>query len=70
MRPSRARVATVAIAAAALTAAGAGALANATSATPPPAPVLGDAGQGGAVILWLKNEGSYVKPVFARSRSM
>ena len=49
---------TVAFCAAALTAAGAGVLANATAASPTPtlAPVLGDAGEGGAVIVWLKND--------------
>jgi hypothetical protein len=57
-RISRARVATVALAAAALTAAGAGVLATVTAASPNPslAPVLGSAEQGGAVIVWLKND--------------
>ena len=57
-RLSRARLATVALCAAALTAAGAGVVAHATAATPTLAPVLGDAGQGGAVIVWLKNDHS------------
>jgi Bacterial Ig-like domain/Glycosyl hydrolases family 2 len=59
-RLPRRRLATAAFCAAALTAASAGVLANATAATPPPAlaPVLGDAGQGGAVIVWLKNDHS------------
>jgi hypothetical protein len=54
-RISRARVAAAAVGAAALTA---GVLASVTGATPNPrlAPVLGDAGQGGAVIVWLKND--------------
>ena len=54
----RRRVTAVAFCAAALTAAGAGVLANATSASPTAtlAPVVGSAGQGGAVIVWLKND--------------
>src|SRR5437764_10969956 len=57
-RLSRRRVTVVAVTAAALTAAGAGVLANSTHASPNAAPVLGDAGQGGAVIVWLKNDHS------------
>jgi hypothetical protein len=55
-RLSRGRVATAALCAAALTAAGAGVFANATTATPSLAPALGNADQGGAVIVWLKND--------------
>jgi hypothetical protein len=54
-RLPRGRLVTAAFCAAAVTAAGAGVLANATAATPL-APVLGNAGQGGAVIVWLKND--------------
>ena len=55
-RRSRRRATAVAIGAA-LTAAGAGAIANATAATSTPlAPVLGDAGLGGDVIVWLKDD--------------
>ncbi len=52
----RRRLTTVAFCAAALTAAGAGVLANATAATPTLAPALGSADQGGAVIVWLKDD--------------
>jgi subtilase family protein/Big-like domain-containing protein len=57
-RLPRRRLTTVAVCAAALTAAAAGVVANATAAHagPAPAPVLGSAGQGGAVIVWLKND--------------
>jgi hypothetical protein len=56
-RPRR-RLATAACCAAALSAAGAGVLAAATDASPKPslAPVLGSAGRGGAVIVWLKHD--------------
>jgi hypothetical protein len=51
------RLTTVAVCVAALSAAGAGVLANAgASPNPTLAPVLGSAGQGGAVIVWLKND--------------
>ncbi len=57
-RPPRRRLTTAALSAAALTAASAGVLATVTAASPNPtlAPVLGSAGQGGAVIVWLKND--------------
>ncbi len=57
-RLPRRRLTTVALCAAALTGAGAGVLASVTGASPNPtlAPVLGSAGQGGAVIVWLKND--------------
>src|SRR4051812_37745766 len=55
-RRSRRRLTTAAFCAAALTAAGAGVLANVSTATPDLAPALGGADQGGAVIVWLKND--------------
>ncbi|HWK29665.1 MAG TPA: S8 family serine peptidase [Solirubrobacter sp.] len=55
-RVPRRRLTTAALFAAALTAGGAGVLATTTAATPALAPALGSASQGGAVIVWLKND--------------
>jgi hypothetical protein len=55
-RLPRRRLTTVAFCAAAVTAAGAAVFANASGATPALAPALGGADQGGAVIVWLKND--------------
>ena len=52
----RRRLTAVAFCAAALTAGAAGVVATATAATSTAAPVLGNADQGGAVIIWLKDD--------------